>query len=179
MTGLAQSKHKLIEFCNVQELFRSSKNIFSYSFGFFRCGHVYHSECMAGTTGTEGNWICMLCNKTGLSRLSSWKGKRVLGNSVKPLSPGSVQKFKTESSGAAKKEDLSKTERSVPSLTQQQFEAVSRLKAQNKGVSRLAILSELSRSSDAISHTYGSRSTSSGNIFEDERFRLHLAPPRD
>ena len=91
MTGLAQSKHKLIEFCNVQELFRSSKNIFSYSFGFFRCGHVYHSECMAGTTGTEGNWICMLCNKTGLSRLSSWKGKRVLGKSVKPLSPGSVQ----------------------------------------------------------------------------------------
>lgn len=91
MTGLAQSKHKLIEFCNVQELFRSSKNIFSYSFGFFRCGHVYHSECMAGTTGTEGNWICMLCNKTGLSRLSSWKGKRVLGNSVKPLSPRSVQ----------------------------------------------------------------------------------------
>ena len=29
------------------------------------------------------------------------------------------------------------TERSVPSLTQQQFEAVSRLKAQNKGVSRV------------------------------------------
>ncbi|KAL9958184.1 hypothetical protein ACROYT_G035162, partial [Oculina patagonica] len=37
----------------------------------FRCGHVYHSECMAGTTGTESNWICFLCNKTGLSRLTS------------------------------------------------------------------------------------------------------------
>lgn len=29
------------------------------------------------------------------------------------------------------------TERSVPSLTQQQFEAVTRLKGQNKGVSRV------------------------------------------
>ncbi|XP_022795599.1 vacuolar protein sorting-associated protein 8 homolog [Stylophora pistillata] len=145
----------------------------------YRCGHVYHTECMAGTTGTEGNWICMLCNKTGLSRLSSWKGKRVLGKSVKPLSPESAQKLKNDRSGAAKKEDLSKTERTASSLTQQQFEAVSRLKAQNKGVSRFAILSELSRSSDAISYAYGSRSTGSSNIFEDERFRLHLAPPRD
>lgn len=57
---------------------------------FSRCGHVYHSECMAGTTGTEGNWMCFLCNKTGLSRLSSWKGKKAVGKSVKP-SPGAGQ----------------------------------------------------------------------------------------
>ena len=55
-----------------------------------RCGHVYHSECMAGTTGTEGNWMCFLCNKTGLSRLSSWKGKKTVGKSVKS-SPGAGQ----------------------------------------------------------------------------------------
>ena len=47
---------------------------------------MYHSECMAGTTGTEGNWICILCNKTGLSRLSSGKGKTRLGKLAKPSS---------------------------------------------------------------------------------------------
>lgn len=133
---------------------------------------------MAGTTGTEGNWMCFLCNKTGLSRLSSWKGKKAVGKSVKP-SPGAGQKLKAESSGTSGKEDTSKAERSIPSLTQQQFEAVTRLKGQNKGVSRLAILSELSRSSDVINLNYGSHSTNSSSIFEDERFRLHLAPPRD
>lgn len=142
----------------------------------FRCCHVYHSECMAGATGTEGNWICMLCNKTGLSRLSSGKGKTPLGKLAKPSS--TVTK-KPESSATSKKEDSQKVERSVPSLTPQQFEAVARLKAQNKGASRFAILSELSKSSDAFSLSYGSRSTNSSSIFEDERFRLHLAPPRD
>ena len=39
---------------------------------------------MAASTGTEGNWMCFLCNKTGLSRLSSWKGKKTVGKSVKP-----------------------------------------------------------------------------------------------
>ncbi|CAH3128652.1 unnamed protein product [Porites lobata] len=143
----------------------------------FRCGHVYHSECMAGTTGTEGNWICILCNKTGLSRLSSRKGKTSLGKLAKPSSSTAQ---KPESSMAPKKiDDTQKTERSVPSLTQQQFESVSRLKAQTKGASRFAILTELSRTSDAFSLNYGSRLTNSSSIFEDERFRLHLAPPRD
>ena len=41
---------------------------------------------MAGTTGTEGNWICFLCNKTGLSRLSSGKGKTSLGKLARPSS---------------------------------------------------------------------------------------------
>ena len=45
---------------------------------------MYHSECMAGTSGAEGNWICLLCNKTGLSRLSSGKGKTPLGKLAKP-----------------------------------------------------------------------------------------------
>ena len=45
---------------------------------------------MAGSTGTEGNWMCFLCNKTGLSRLSSWKGKKTVGKSVKPA-PGGGQ----------------------------------------------------------------------------------------
>ena len=57
---------------------------------FVRCGHVYHSECMAGTSGAEGNWICLLCNKTGLSRLSSGKGKTPLGKLAKP-SPVAVK----------------------------------------------------------------------------------------
>ena len=39
---------------------------------------------MAGTSGAEGNWICLLCNKTGLSRLSSGKGKTPLGKLAKP-----------------------------------------------------------------------------------------------
>ena len=41
---------------------------------------------MAGTTGTEGSWICLLCNKTGLSRLSSGKGKTSFGKLAKPSS---------------------------------------------------------------------------------------------
>ena len=44
---------------------------------------------------------------------------------------------------------------------------------------QFAILTELSRTSDAFSLNYGSRLTNSSSIFEDERFRLHLAPPRD
>lgn len=141
----------------------------------FRCGHVYHSECMAGTTGTEGSWICLLCNKTGLSRLSSGKGKTSFGKLAKPSSAAIKQ---SESGGASAKEATQKTERAVPSLTQQQFEAVTRLKAQNKGASRFAILSELSKPSDGFGLSYGSRFSNSSSIFEDERFRLHLAPPR-
>ena len=43
---------------------------------------------------------------------------------------------------------------------------------------QFAILSELSKPGDAFSLGYGSRPNQSSSIFEDERFRLHLAPPR-
>ncbi|XP_044183572.1 vacuolar protein sorting-associated protein 8 homolog isoform X3 [Acropora millepora] len=141
----------------------------------YRCGHVYHSECMAGTSGAEGNWICLLCNKTGLSRLSSGKGKTPLGKLAKP-SPVAAKKYET--AGASAKEPSQKTEKDIASLTQQQFEAIARLKTQSKGASRFAILSELSKPGDAFSLGYGSRPNQSSSIFEDERFRLHLAPPR-
>ncbi|XP_015770659.1 PREDICTED: vacuolar protein sorting-associated protein 8 homolog [Acropora digitifera] len=114
----------------------------------YRCGHVYHSECMAGTSGAEGNWICLLCNKTGLSRLSSGKGKTPLGKLAKP-SPVAAKKY--ESAGASSKEPSQKTEKDIASLTQQQFEAIARLKTQSKGASRFAILSELSKPGDAFS----------------------------
>ncbi|KAK2552517.1 Vacuolar protein sorting-associated protein 8-like protein [Acropora cervicornis] len=141
----------------------------------YRCGHVYHAECMAGTSGAEGNWICLLCNKTGLSRLSSGKGKTPLGKLAKP-SPVAAKKYET--AGASSKEPSQKTEKDIASLTQQQFEAIARLKTQSKGASRFAILSELSNQGDAFSLGYGSRPNQSSSIFEDERFRLHLAPPR-
>ncbi|NXA52391.1 VPS8 protein, partial [Nothocercus julius] len=129
----------------------------------FSCGHLYHSLCLLSkecglvTTGVM-RWMCYKCN-------SSNKGVK-LSENFSELKKGS---------GTC----LAQVASESP-LDAQQIQAFDQLCQLNRGTSRLALLTELSRSHGAEKH--GLLSISHGNpavssVFQNETFQLHLAPP--
>ncbi|NWJ01417.1 VPS8 protein, partial [Crypturellus undulatus] len=129
----------------------------------FSCGHLYHSLCLLSkecglvTTGVM-RWTCYKCN-------SSNKGAKLSENfsELKKGSGTSLAQVASESP-----------------LDAQQIQAFDQLCRLNRGTSRLALLTELSRSHGSEKH--GLLSVSHGDpgassVFQDETFRLHLAPP--
>ncbi|XP_030899512.2 vacuolar protein sorting-associated protein 8 homolog isoform X1 [Melopsittacus undulatus] len=129
----------------------------------FSCGHLYHSLCLLSKecgTVTKGlmRWMCYKCN-------SSNKGGK-LSENFSELKKGSGAPLAQASS-----ESL---------LDPQQIQAFDQLCRLNRGTSRLALLTELSRGHSSEKHgllsiSHGDPSTSS--IFQNENFQLHLAPP--
>ncbi|XP_062462442.1 vacuolar protein sorting-associated protein 8 homolog isoform X2 [Pezoporus occidentalis] len=129
----------------------------------FSCGHLYHSLCLLSKecgTVTKGlmRWICYKCN-------SSNKGGK-LSESFSELKKGSGAPLAQTSS-----ESL---------LDPQQIQAFDQLCRLNRGTSRLALLTELSRGHSSEKHGLLSISHSdptTSSVFQNENFQLHLAPP--
>ncbi|KAK2538657.1 Vps8 [Columba livia] len=129
----------------------------------FSCGHLYHSLCLLSKecgTVTKGlmRWMCYKCN-------SSNKGGK-LSENLSALKKGSGASLAQASS-----ESL---------LDPQQIQAFDQLCRLNRGTSRLALLTELSRGPSGEKHgllsvSHGDLATSS--VFQNENFQLHLAPP--
>ncbi|KAF1549037.1 hypothetical protein FQV10_0008744, partial [Eudyptes schlegeli] len=129
----------------------------------FSCGHLYHSLCLLSKecgTVTKGlmRWMCYKCN-------SSNKGGK-LSENFSELKKGSGESLAQTSS-----ESL---------LDPQQIQAFDQLCRLNRGTSRLALLTELSRGHGGEKHgllsvSHGDPATSS--VFQNENFQLHLAPP--
>ncbi|XP_010115537.1 PREDICTED: vacuolar protein sorting-associated protein 8 homolog, partial [Chlamydotis macqueenii] len=129
----------------------------------FSCGHLYHSLCLLSKecgTVTKGlmRWMCYKCN-------SSNKGGK-LSENFSELKKGSGASLAQTSS-----ESL---------LDPQQIQAFDQLCQLNRGTSRLALLTELSRGHSGEKHgllsiSHGDPATSS--VFQNENFQLHLAPP--
>ncbi|NXD17944.1 VPS8 protein, partial [Nothocercus nigrocapillus] len=129
----------------------------------FSCGHLYHSLCLLSkecglvTTGVM-RWMCYKCN-------SSNKGVKLSENfaELKKGSGTSLAQVASESP-----------------LDAQQIQAFDQLCQLNRGTSRLALLTELSRSHGGEKHgllsiSHGDPAASS--VFQNETFQLHLAPP--
>ncbi|XP_055580099.1 vacuolar protein sorting-associated protein 8 homolog isoform X2 [Falco cherrug] len=129
----------------------------------FSCGHLYHSLCLLSKecgTVTKGlmRWMCYKCNS------SNKAGK--LSETFSELKKGSGTALAQTSS-----ESL---------LDPQQIQAFDQLCRLNRGTSRLALLTELSRGHGSEKHgllsiSHGDPATSS--VFQNENFQLHLAPP--
>ncbi|NXQ87286.1 VPS8 protein, partial [Nyctibius grandis] len=129
----------------------------------FSCGHLYHSLCLLSKecgTVTKGlmRWMCYKCN-------SSNKGGK-LSESFSELK---------KRSGAS----LAQTS-SESLLDPQQIQAFDQLCRLNRGTSRLALLTELSRGHGGEKHgllsaAHGDPAASS--VFQNENFQLHLVPP--
>ncbi|XP_062438243.1 vacuolar protein sorting-associated protein 8 homolog isoform X3 [Rhea pennata] len=129
----------------------------------FSCGHLYHSLCLLSKECglvTKGlmRWTCYKCN-------SSSKGGK-LSENFSELKKGSGTSLAQASS-----ESL---------LDPQQIQAFDQLCRLNRGTSRLALLTELSRNHGGEKHgllsvSHGDPATSS--VFQNENFQLHLAPP--
>ncbi|KAM9183910.1 vacuolar protein sorting-associated protein 8 homolog isoform 2-T2 [Mergus octosetaceus] len=128
----------------------------------FSCGHLYHSlcllskECGAVTKGLM-RWMCYKCN-------SSNKGGK-LSENFSELKKGSATSLVQTGSESV--------------LDPQQIQAFDQLCRLNRGTSRLALLTELSRTHGEkhglLSVAHGDPTTSS--VFQNETFQLHLVPP--
>ncbi|NXX93888.1 VPS8 protein, partial [Centropus bengalensis] len=129
----------------------------------FSCGHLYHSLCLLSKecgVVTKGlmRWMCYKCN-------SSNKGAKA-SETFSELKKGSGASLAQVSSESV--------------LDPQQIQAFDQLCRLNRGTSRLALLTELSRSHSSEKHgllsiSHGDAATSS--VFQNENFQLHLAPP--
>ncbi|XP_059586732.1 vacuolar protein sorting-associated protein 8 homolog isoform X3 [Alligator mississippiensis] len=129
----------------------------------FSCGHLYHSLCLLSKEcglETQGlmRWTCYKCNS------SNKAGK--LCESFSELKKGSSTSLAQASSESA--------------LDPQQIQAFDQLCRLYRGTSRLALLTELSRSRGGerpgpLSVSQGDSALSS--VFQNENFQLHLAPP--
>ncbi|XP_019359333.1 PREDICTED: vacuolar protein sorting-associated protein 8 homolog isoform X2 [Gavialis gangeticus] len=129
----------------------------------FSCGHLYHSLCLLSKEcglQTQGlmRWTCYKCN-------SSSKGGK-LCESFSELKKGTSASLAQASSESA--------------LDPQQIQAFDQLCRLYRGTSRLALLTELSRSRGGerpgpLSISQGDSALSS--VFQNENFQLHLAPP--
>ncbi|EDO31039.1 predicted protein, partial [Nematostella vectensis] len=130
-----------------------------------RCGHMFHTECLTGTSDVTTTVICPFCQHSNQSSRKS--------------APSRFNRHGGASGDMGSRVRMSLVPDKSQGLSSQQFENISRFRRLNKTPSRLAILSELSRSRDdgAITLNYGSRSRSSRSIFQDENFKLQLAPP--
>uniref|UniRef100_A0A663LY96 Vacuolar protein sorting-associated protein 8 homolog n=1 Tax=Athene cunicularia TaxID=194338 RepID=A0A663LY96_ATHCN len=140
----------------------------------FSCGHLYHSLCLLSKecgTVTKGlmRWMCYKCN-------SSNKGGKLIEN-FSELKKGSNLVFLVCLPSAA---DPNVKLFSESLLDPQQIQAFDQLCRLNRGTSRLALLTELSRGHGGEKHgllsvSHGDPATSS--VFQNENFQLHLAPP--
>ncbi|NXF32652.1 VPS8 protein, partial [Nyctibius bracteatus] len=129
----------------------------------FSCGHLYHSLCLLSKecgTVTKGlmRWMCYKCN-------SSNKGGK-LSESFSELKKRSGASLAQTSSESV--------------LDPQQIQAFDQLCRLNRGTSRLALLTELSRGHGGEKHGLLSAShgdPAASSVFQNENFQLHLAPP--
>uniref|UniRef100_A0A8C3CXI6 VPS8 subunit of CORVET complex n=1 Tax=Cairina moschata TaxID=8855 RepID=A0A8C3CXI6_CAIMO len=146
----------------------------------FSCGHLYHSLCLLSKecgVVTKGlmRWMCYKCN-------SSNKGGK-LSENFSELKKGSA----TSLAQVRLVKPLQPRRRNPPwrktgsesVLDPQQIQAFDQLCRLNRGTSRLALLTELSRTHGEkhglLSVAHGDPATSS--VFQNETFQLHLAPP--
>uniref|UniRef100_A0A8C8BDC3 Vacuolar protein sorting-associated protein 8 homolog n=1 Tax=Otus sunia TaxID=257818 RepID=A0A8C8BDC3_9STRI len=139
----------------------------------FSCGHLYHSLCLLSKecgTVTKGlmRWMCYKCN-------SSNKGGKLIEN-YSELKKGSGASL----AQVSKRLPTCHVASSESLLDPQQIQAFDQLCRLNRGTSRLALLTELSRGHGGEKHgllsvSHGDPATSS--VFQNENFQLHLAPP--
>uniref|UniRef100_A0A452IY39 Vacuolar protein sorting-associated protein 8 homolog n=1 Tax=Gopherus agassizii TaxID=38772 RepID=A0A452IY39_9SAUR len=129
----------------------------------FSCGHLYHSLCLLSKecgieTKGQMRWTCYKCN-------SSNKGGK-LSENFSELKKGNGASLAQSSS-----ESL---------LDSQQIQAFDQLCRLYRATSRLALLTELSRTHGGEKH--GLLNVSQGDpalnsVFQNKNFQLHLAPP--
>ncbi|GAB1606858.1 vacuolar protein sorting-associated protein 8 homolog isoform X3 [Argonauta hians] len=140
----------------------------------FRCGHSYHTSCLRGigsvhVIDTEEFWTCYLCcNSKKKGRTQSTRFHRATAIHCTRGGSGSGAGGGDGSHGAAAATAHSKEEYIDP----QHAEAFENLRKSMKTPPRLAILTELSKSSTSYP---GNRRTSS--ILKNDNFNLRLAPP--
>ncbi|XP_071103447.1 vacuolar protein sorting-associated protein 8 homolog [Haliotis cracherodii] len=130
----------------------------------FRCGHSYHIACLRvlgsiHVIDGEETWVCYLCsNAKRTGRLHSSRFHRSLSN---------------PSQAALHKQEKSKSKESA--LDPQHAQAFESVRRAMKTPSRLAILTELASGEPSGRRTGYNRTASS--IFQNETFKLKLAPP--
>ncbi|XP_069081916.1 vacuolar protein sorting-associated protein 8 homolog isoform X1 [Pleurodeles waltl] len=147
----------------------------------FSCGHLYHSLCLLNKEcGIESNgqttWTCYKCKSRNsgaqqIEATSALKKGRTSSLAQMKVSP-------PKSSGRG--EYGHKKPNSEPILDPQQAQAFDQLCRLYKGTSRLALLTELSRtrSTEKPGPLNVSQSASSASsVFQNENFQLHLVPP--
>uniref|UniRef100_A0A803XK21 RING-type domain-containing protein n=1 Tax=Meleagris gallopavo TaxID=9103 RepID=A0A803XK21_MELGA len=131
----------------------------------FSCGHLYHSLCLlskeCGAVSKDVmRWMCYKCN-------SSNKGGK-LSENFSELKKGS---------GTSLAQPSFLQTGSESALDPQQIQAFDQLCRLNRGTSRLALLTELSRSGEKHGLLSVSHGDSASSVFQNETFQLHLAPP--
>uniref|UniRef100_A0A803YPV6 RING-type domain-containing protein n=1 Tax=Meleagris gallopavo TaxID=9103 RepID=A0A803YPV6_MELGA len=133
----------------------------------FSCGHLYHSLCLlskeCGAVSKDVmRWMCYKCN-------SSNKGGK-LSENFSELKKGSGTSLAQVSLPGC-------WLGSESALDPQQIQAFDQLCRLNRGTSRLALLTELSRSGEKHGLLSVSHGDSASSVFQNETFQLHLAPP--
>uniref|UniRef100_A0A8C3TFZ7 Vacuolar protein sorting-associated protein 8 homolog n=1 Tax=Chelydra serpentina TaxID=8475 RepID=A0A8C3TFZ7_CHESE len=133
----------------------------------FSCGHLYHSVCLLSKecgieTKGQMRWTCYKCN-------SSNKGGK--------LSENFSELKKGNGASLAQVRFMGGSESLLDSQQIQAFDQLCRL---YRGTSRLALLTELSRTRGGEKH--GLLNVSQGDpalnsVFQNENFQLHLTPP--
>ncbi|XP_063412679.1 vacuolar protein sorting-associated protein 8 homolog [Mytilus trossulus] len=123
----------------------------------FRCGHSYHLPCLRSVGSVhvmdgEEMWACYLCSHSKRGRIQSTRFHRSLSNA----NQAALQQTKEKSKEMT--------------LDSQHIQAIDAVRKAMKTPSRMAILTELSRSD-----TRSVRGSS--GIFHQENFQLRLAPP--
>ncbi|VDI47973.1 vacuolar protein sorting-associated protein 8 [Mytilus galloprovincialis] len=123
----------------------------------FRCGHSYHLPCLRSVGSVhvmdgEEMWACYLCSHSKRGRIQSTRFHRSLSNP----NQAALQQTKEKSKEMT--------------LDSQHIQAIDAVRKAMKTPSRMAILTELSRSD-----TRSVRGSS--GIFHQENFQLRLAPP--
>ncbi|XP_010210504.1 PREDICTED: vacuolar protein sorting-associated protein 8 homolog [Tinamus guttatus] len=147
----------------------------------FSCGHLYHSLCLLSkecgliTTGMM-RWMCYKCNSSNKgAKLSENFSELKKGSGTSLAQVGFVPCWHR----SAQEPHAGQVPSESP-LDAQQIQAFDQLCRLNRGTSRLALLTELSRSHGGEKHgllsvSHGDPAASS--VFQDETFQLHLAPP--
>ncbi|KAM4626129.1 vacuolar protein sorting-associated protein 8 homolog [Discoglossus pictus] len=142
----------------------------------FSCGHLYHTLCLRGKecqveASGQAQWICYRCN-------SSNKGRAVRqpGADSGRGRTASLAQVRAASSHPSRETSTGKSS-SEPVLDPQQLQAFDQLCRLYRGTSRLALLTELCRSQSPEKPAMYHPSHSSGSVFQNENFQLHLAPP--
>ncbi|XP_069107470.1 vacuolar protein sorting-associated protein 8 homolog isoform X1 [Argopecten irradians] len=125
----------------------------------FRCGHGYHLGCLRSVGSVhlldgEELWACYLCSHTKRGHVHSSRFHRSLSNTAQSLHHTHKDKPKEMS------------------FDPQHLQAIDYVRRSMRTPSRIAILTELSKPDQS------SRASRAGStIFNEENFRLKLAPP--
>uniref|UniRef100_A0A672UKD9 Vacuolar protein sorting-associated protein 8 homolog n=1 Tax=Strigops habroptila TaxID=2489341 RepID=A0A672UKD9_STRHB len=149
----------------------------------FSCGHLYHSLCLLSKecgTVTKGQmrWMCYKCNSSNKGGKLSENFSELKKGSGAPLAQVRLKPFPLSYHLGKGAFPVFATKKSL--LDPQQIQAFDQLCRLNRGTSRLALLTELSRGHSSEKHgllsvSHGDPTTSS--VFQNENFQLHLAPP--